>query len=104
MSEIDELLDNLALLAGAEDTTLDYAGLGVEIVEAKTAIAALFEVQATRIAELEAALRELADALSAELGYRYDPQMQGIHPAMRDDYKLDTEPVRKARKLLEARP
>jgi hypothetical protein len=61
MSEIDELLDNLALLAGAEDTTLDYAGLGVEIVEAKTAIAALFDVQATRIAALEAALGGLLE-------------------------------------------
>jgi hypothetical protein len=55
---------------------------------------------ATRIQELEAALAELAADAEAEINQRYDPRMQGIHPAMRMRYERDMEPVRKAQALL----
>jgi hypothetical protein len=54
-----------------------------------------------RIAELEAACRELADDLASEINGRYYIAGTGIHPAMLSLYALDMDPVKRARALLD---
>ena len=51
---------------------------------------------ADAIEELMALLKECADDLEDELGYRYG----NVHPVLQDRYDRDMEPVRQARKLV----
>lgn len=53
-----------------------------------------------RVRELEAALRECADDLAAELRHRYAYIDDKPHPAEAHRYARDMEPVDNARKLL----